>query len=226
MGTRVYYTLISSLPPLPRFDQAERLPITRERLQERGGMLEPEDAELLERAAAFLAWQRQPAARTDQNMVADFQRMADLIDHPTIWALFEFPINQRTVMAALRRRHRGLPAPAAGEPWGVGPLVRHVEKNWDDSNFKLGAMYPWISQAREYLQAGEAVALERLLKNLLWDRVDRSIQPYDFGFEAVLAYLLKWDIVQQWLSYDVEAAKARFEELVVEVTSEAERFLD
>ena len=220
MGSQPYYTLLASLPPLPRFDRAVRLPITRERLRRRYSMLTPEDAALFEHAAAFLAWQRQTAIRTDEEMIASFKKMEEQMAHPALQSFFEYPIDQRTIMAALRRRHRGLPTPAAGEPWGVGRFVRHIENNWDDPYFKLSAVYPWIQQARYNLESGETLALERLLENVLWDHVDRSVQPYDFGFQAVLAYVIKWDILNQWLSYNVEEAKERFEELVAEVTDE------
>jgi hypothetical protein len=220
MVNQPYYTLLASLPPLPRFDRAERLPITRERMQQRLSMLAPEDVELFEYAAAFLAWQRQTATRTDEEMIASFKRMEEHIAHPALQSFFEFPIDQRTIMAALRRRHRGFPGPAPGEPWGVGRYVRHIENNWDDPYFKLSAVYPWIARARTHLEAGETLALERLLKNVLWDYVDRSVQPYDFGFQAILTYIIKWDILNQWLSYNIEDAKVRFGELVVEVTDE------
>ncbi|MCP4874430.1 MAG: DUF2764 family protein, partial [Gammaproteobacteria bacterium] len=130
------------------------------------------------------------------------------------------------IMAALRRRFRDLPAPAPGEPWGVGRYVNHIERNWDDPHFKLNAVYPWIVQARIHLEAGETLALERLLKNTLWDHVDRSVPSYEFGFSAVLTYIIKWDILHRWLSYDIENAKARFEELVTEVTDEQPRLFD
>jgi len=220
MRRRVYYTLMASLPPLPRFDQAERLPISRERLQARRRMLEPEDESLLEASVAFLAWEREPAHRTDQDRAQELKRLGELSGHPGLWSLLEFPVNQRTVLAALRRRYRGRPAPVSGEPWGAGPLVRHLEKHWDDPDFKLRALYPWIPEARGHLESGEALALERLRLNLLWDRLDRSPYAHDFGLEAFLLYFLKWDMVQRWLSYSGQGAAARFEELVMEVTGE------
>ena len=226
MGNQLYYTLLASLPHLPRFDQAERLPVTRERLRQRNSMLTPEDAALLERAAEFIDWQRQTATRTDEEMIAAFGRLQEQLAHPTLQSFFEFPINQRTIMAALRRRHRGFPAPSHGEPWGVGQYVRHIENNWDDPHFKLNAAHPWIIQARVHLEAGETLALERLLKNVLWDHVDRSVEPYDFGFRAVLAYIIKWDILDRWLSYNVEDAETRFQELVAEVTDEQQQRVD
>jgi hypothetical protein len=221
-----YYTLIASLPPLVRYDRAERLPINPERLQQRLRMLEPEDADVVERATAFLAWERHPAERTDSEMVASYTRLAALIDHPALTAMFEFPINQRTIMVALRRRHRGRPVPAADELWGVGPLVRHIVRNWDHPDFRLASLYPWIPEARAHVEAGEALALERLLMSVNWDWVDRLAQGNEFGFEKVLAYLFKWHILQRWLSYDSEAAKARFEELITGVIDEKERLFE
>jgi hypothetical protein len=227
MGRRhYYYTLIASLPWLPRFDQAERLPITRERLQERLKMLEPDDAEVVERAAAFLAWQRHPAERTDHDVIVKYHRMMEVITHPTLSILVEEVVDQRTIMVALRRRHRGLPAPAASDPWAVGRWTGSIERNWDVPDFKLSIFYPWLPQAKAYLESGEALALEKFLMDLAWDRIDRLAQESDFGFESVLAYLFKWDMLQRWLSYNAEAAQARFEELVLEVTDEYEQLFN
>ena len=226
MGSQPYFTLLASLPPLPRFDQTDRLPITRERLQLRRSMLTADDLELFDRAAEFLAFQRQTATRTDQEMISNYNEMEKRIALPTLQSIFNFPIDQRTIMAALRRRFRGMPAPTAGEPWGVGRYVNHIERNWDHPDFKLGVVYPWISQARAHLEAGETLALERLLKNTLWDHADRSVPAYEFGFSAVLVYIIKWDILELWLSYNIEDAKERFEELVTEVTDEQPKIFE
>lgn len=221
-----YYTLIASLPPLPYFERAERLPINQERLAERLRMLEPEDAEVVERTSAFLAWDRQPVTRTDRDLVADYQRLMALIDQTPLMRLIGFGIDLRTIMAALRRRQRGLPLPAGGEPWGVGQWVRHIERYWDDPHFKLVAVYPWITQVREYLAGGEILALEQLLMKLIWEQADRFALGNEFGFDAVLAYIFKWNILQRWLAYDYQAAKIRFDELLAEVTDAHERLLD
>ena len=226
MGSQSYITLLASLPPLPRFDQAERLPITRERLRQRLSMLTPDDAQLFEHATEFLAWQRQTATRTDQEMIANFKKMEEHIAQPKLRSIFDFPIDQRTIIAALRRRFRGLPAPTSGEPWGVGRYVSHIERNWEDPHFRLSAVYHWIPQARTHLETGETLALERLLKNTLWDHVDRSVPAYEFGFSAVLVYIIKWDILDLWLSYNIEDAQVRFNELVTEVTDEQPKIFD
>jgi hypothetical protein len=221
-----YYTLIASLPWLPHFERAERLPISEKRLTEKLQMLSPRDTIVVERLIAFWEWRRHPTERTDAEMVERYHQMMEVITHPILRDLVSFTIDLRTIMVALRCRHRGKPAPSPGDPWGVGQWVSYIEKHWDDADFKLGNMHPWIDQARTYLEQGDSLALERFLTEQLWTHVDRSIQSYDFGFGSVLAYLFKWRLLQQWLSYDVEAAKARFEDLVSEVMNEHQQLFN
>lgn len=213
-----YYTLIASLPPLPRFDRAERLPINRVRLQQRLKMLQPKHAQVVERASAFLEWQHHPAKVTDADMVADYERLMTAIEGSALKAMIQFPVDVRTIMVALRRRHRGLPRPLPNEPWGVGQWVAPIRRSWEEVNFKLAPIYPWIPRARDLLEGGETLALERLLLGLLWDWMDHFAEGKEFGFEAVLAYLFKWDTIERWLSYDPGPAKARFDQLLAEVT--------
>lgn len=224
MRNKGYYTLVTSLPHLPRFDKADRLPITRERLIQRLKMLDPEDYKLAELVAEFLAWRRQPPGRTNAEMLSIYNQGVNLIfESKLLKSLFELPINQKTIITALRRREKGLPRPAPGEAWGVGPLVPHIEHHWDKPFFKLQNTYPWIVQAQTYLHEGELLKLEYLLANLTWNKLEFVLIKNYFGFEVVVAYLLKWDILQQWLSYNTEEAKTRFDELVLETINEYEK---
>lgn len=224
MKNKGYYTLVASLPHLPRFDKADRLPISRERLLQRLKMLDSEDYKLAEIAAEFIAWRRQPVGRTNAEILSIYNRGVNLIfESKLLKPLFELPINQKTIMTALRRREKGLPRPNSGELWGVGPLVQHIEHNWDKPFFKLHSLYPWITQAQTYLHEGELLKLEYLLAQLTWNRLEFVLIKNYFGFEVIAAYLLKWDILQQWLSYNIEKAQARFDELVLETIDEYEQ---
>ena len=217
MTGQPYYTLLASLPPLPRFDRIKRLPISKERLQQRLRMLDSNDARLLERAAAFLTWEKDAQSLTDREMVKRYEKMADLVSNSALEALFDFPINQRTVMVALRRRHLGFGPPTDKEAWGVGRYVRHIERNWDAPHFKLAGVYPWLAEAKGYLEDEDVLNLDRLLKNMLWEHLDRSVPAFDFGFRAVMSYRMKWDMVDQWLTHDVQKAGDRFNALVKEM---------
>lgn len=215
-----YYTLVASLPWLPRFDKAERLPISEKRLGARLAMLEPEDAEVVKRARAFMEWRNHPTTRTDEEMIARYHSMYSAIQDPVLRDLVEFEADQRTIMAALRRRYAGRPAPGVGEAWGIGKWVGYLERNWDADDFNLGKIYPWIHEARTYIEDGNPLALNRMLTMRMWQYIELTTQGNEFGFEVVLAYLFKWYILQEWLCHDIEAAKPRFENLVVEVMDE------
>lgn len=186
-------------------------------------MLEPEDLNLAETAAEFIAWRRHPIGRTNAEMISIYNKGVNSIFESTLLKpLFELPINQRTIMTALRMKEKGMPCPNPKEPWGAGSLVKPIEHHWDHPYFKLNFSYPWIIQAQSYLKRGEILKLEYLLKNLVWNKLDYLLFKNYFGFEVVIAYLLKWDILREWLTYDKPAAKARFEELVMETINEYE----
>src|SRR6266851_8925466 len=71
-----YCMLISSLPTLPPRFEVDRLPITLERLQGRLRLLEPEDADAINRMLDILAWSRQVVEATDAAVV---KRYGDLM---------------------------------------------------------------------------------------------------------------------------------------------------
>lgn len=224
MKSKGYYTLVTSLPHLPRFDKADRLPITRERLLQRLKMLDSDDYKLAERVAEFISWRRQPIGRTNAEIISIYNQGVNLIfESKLLKPLLELPVNQKTIITAMRRREKGLSRPDPGELWGVGPLVPHIEHHWDKPFFKLQSAYPWVVQAENYLHEGELLKLEYLLANLIWNKLDFMLIKNYFGFEAVMAYLLKWDILQQWLSSHTEEAKTRFDELVLETINEYEQ---
>jgi hypothetical protein len=221
MGSRSYYTLMASLPLLPRIEKAKILPINEVRLRERLTMLKEDDAILVGETVRFLRWQRQPVQRSDEEIVRLFERiLKKLADHDTIAGMVELRMDLRTIMAALRRRHRNIPKPTKSETWGAGNWVRHIEQNWDDPDFKLNYVFPWIPKARLYLEKEETVKLEKHMMTIVWDRAEQLAWENPFNFDALIAYLFKWDILHRWLSNDNLAAKDRFKSLILEVISE------
>jgi len=221
-----YYTLVASLPPLPRYDRAERVPINRVRLFERLKMLRPEDAEVVEHVYAFLGTGHLPVVPGDREIVAHHERLKESRPDATFWAVLEFPIDVKTVVTALRRRRLGHPCPAEGEPWGIGRLTGPIRRNWEQPDFRLSGAHPWVPRVRASMESGDALALQKLLFDLTWNHVDRVSQGLTFSFDAVLAYLYKWDLIDRWISYDAEAAGVRFEELLMEAMDGKEHLFD
>ena len=66
----------------------------------------------------------------------------------------------------------------------------------------------------------DAIALERLLMDAAWQRLAAMEALSPFGFERVIAFVFKWYMVKRRLSYDADASKDRFQELISEVIRE------
>lgn len=219
-----YFTLLASLPALPDFETARRLPINRQRLDRRLEMLSPGDRAEAARAEDFLTWQRQPDHRTDDEVMTIHERVRRDAQSPTLRRLVHAQVRRRTIQAALRRRHAGHPPPEPDSRLGLPEVLQTVRRNWNRSDFGLGAVHRWIEPMVDCLRAGEVLRLERLLMRNSWDRLEAMMarERPRFSFEAVLIYLFQWDILSRWVAYDATRAQARFEALVEEALDDVE----
>lgn len=208
-----YYQLVASLPFLPRPRQAERLPINEPRLEQRLNLLPPEDREIVMELQKFIRWQNHDLADDEAAVGANYQKLRERNHHPAVRAAIDFRMNLRTVMAALRRRHRGESDPPSNSNWGAGKWVRHIETNWNHPDFRLAPVFPWLPQVRDHLEKGETRQLEELAMNLAWEDLEKTALNKPFGLEAVIAFLFKWDILKRWLSYQEEAAREQFDQI-------------
>lgn len=215
----MYYDLIASLPHLPHFERADRLPITRPRLEQRLRLLTPAHAEQLARAQSLVRWRPDRLrGKTDAAQVADYDALMASPLEPPLREYVAFRMDQQTLLAALRRKRSGLGAPGIATPWGVGPRVLPIRLRWDEPDFGLALLYPWLPQARDLLEGGNAQGLERLLMNGAWRRLARHAEHDMFGFEAVFSYFFQWDILRAWLACDADKAQTRFRDLIDQVT--------
>lgn len=214
-GTR-YYMLMASLPPLPAVFTREQTPISRLRLDRRLTMLEPDDREELVRIERLMWWDRMPLGTSDHEIL---DRAADVIPHirsGTLREVASWRLELRTVVAALRRRALGRPAPAPDERWGYGRWVRRIVKGWTLPDFGLGGVLPWVRELARLLDAGDSLGFERELLGLSWRHMSRAAEGHWFSFEAVALYVLRWDVIARWTDYDGPRAAARFRRLVAD----------
>ena len=186
-------------------------------------MLSPEDAQQLRLAEHLVEWQRQPITRTSEQVAEKYKRALPQIHDACLREFVEYRMAQRTALVVLRRRKLGLPIPDKDEVWGVGPWLRLMTDSWDRNDLGLSHLLPWIGEASLLLEAGSAMQLERLLMDAVWTRLGRIAERSPFGFEPIIGFVFRWDILQRWLSYDAEKAKVRFQELVTEVTREQQQ---
>ena len=215
-SSKKYYTLIGSLPALPRhFEEAERVPISRLQLADRLKMLAPDDADVIEQMADFLAWERQPMERTDDEVFEHFEQFMKTVPDRFAREFIRRTMTIRTIIGALRRRRWGLDPPS-----GLSPITSQIARYWNHADFHLGAKFPWIAEVDVLLQGDSPFDLERKLLNIVWNYAKRLADQFHFTFEAIVLYLIRWEIVYRWTTRDADAGREKFEQLVSEAMGE------
>lgn len=213
-----YVTVVASLPHLPYFATAGRLPLSRLRLEQRLRMLEADETRQVYLAENLAGW-RLTAGKlgSGKSSMARIKNTLQAIEQPVLREFVQYRLEIQTVLAALRIRHMGRNPQQYSETWGVGRWVKHIEAHWEAPDFHLGAAYPWLLEAGNLLATADAIALERLLMDVVWRKLARLGDLNPFGFEAITAFVFKWDILQAWLLRDAVTAKQRFQKLIDEV---------
>jgi len=208
--------LLSSLPALPHFTRARALPISAERLHTRLGMLARDDAESLNRAWEFVRWRRGASAASDAQLVERFERLGDSPGERLVRDCVRPRLEVATVLAALRRRCDGETAAPAAH-WGIGDVATMISRRWSHPDFGLAQRLPWLPRARTLLEQGDFLALERLVAAVAWEQLEVIDRGSTYALRNVIVYLLKWDILDRWLSMDAAHAAARFDWLLEQV---------
>ncbi len=211
-----YYALVASLPRLVHFEQAEYVPVTRKQLESRLRALAPDHLHQIHAASALLRWRNQPANRTAKDLAAHYGRVMAIVTEPALHEFVELVVGQRTAVAALRMRRRG-ETPQPGDTWGAGRWTRNIQAHWDDEDLGMGAVFPWLGQARQLVAAQDALGIERLLSEVAWSKLTEIEGRTAFGFERIIGFVFKWELVTRWLGFNAESAKTRFQELLAEV---------
>ena len=209
-----YVTLMASLPPIGPLFEAQQPPISPLKLDSRLKMLTAKDARRLTQIASLISWRQQPMERSDAQFMAEAKRFFEEVYSPSLRAIMTYRLDVRTILAGLRRRHRGESSPPIGQAWGVGNWVNYIERHWTEPGFHLEVMFPWVLEAENLLYENDSLALERLQFAIHWKMLDRVGAGHYFDFEAVIIYVLRWSLVQRWTTYDGEAAVERFRQLV------------
>jgi hypothetical protein len=215
-----YVMLMSALPSHKRLFTEKQTPISRLRLERRLSMLSDDHRQMLSEIEQLAQWDYLSHERSDHELVHAARDFIETLPDETLKQLVTHRLELRSIIAALRRRKKGLPAPDLNEAWGIGPWVGVISRNWRDPLFNLAQPFPWIAQAVKLFEQGNSLGLERLLLERHWRELDRQSEGHYFDFVAVVIYLLKWDITARWSQFNGDKADHRFERLLNEGLSD------
>jgi len=208
-----YVMLICSLPFHGPLFGARHTPLSRLRLEQRLRVLEPEDADTLRRLTEILDFIHHSMDLTDAELVRRTRVLEGELT-PFLGEVLRFRMEMRTLLAAQRRRRRGETSPPRDPAWGYGRWVGHIERHWHEPGFRLERVFPWVTDAERLLRADDSLGLERLKLAVTWAHLDRASEGHWFDFEAVVIYVLRWDLIARWTGQDGQAALERFDGLV------------
>lgn len=215
-----YVTLVSSLPAhLPNLFAAKQTPISRIRLDQRLAMLAPQDRRDLGLIEDVIQWSRIQENPSDADLIGKANRVMEEVESDFLRQIVLRRLELRTVVSALRHKHQGLPLPSDDRAWGYGRWQRVIRRHWNEPDLGMQRVFPWVAEADRLLGEHNACGLEKLLLTYVWDYYGQIAGGHYFDFEAVVVYVLRWNVIERWARYDGADASERFDRLV-------ERMLD
>ena len=210
-----YAMLMASLPPHPMsMWDLKNKPITRLHLERRLSLLNDQDKQQLLEIESILHWAKMNDENSDAEISIEADRVTQSITNPLLQKTIRWRMELRTIISAIRRRKLGKDVPAKDERWGYGQVVPFIRQNWQVDDFSLGHRFVWIKTANTLFVTEQSVELEKLLLNLSWQHYESIGHTHYFDFEAVVIYVLRWNIVNRWSQCNEEIAMRQFEELV------------
>jgi len=214
MGSEKYITLMASMPALSTPFAARELPLSRLGLAARLRLLDDDDAQLLDRIQHVMVWERIDISLPAAEIIRLVDEVMATLDSETLRAVVRERFELRTVLAALRRRRRGEPPPPVDLAWGYGRFANHIRRNWTRPHFGLRRAMPWLGEVRELHDVGSTLRLDQVISRVAWQSLVEAHRAHEFSFDAVVLYVLKYDMIARWLGRSAPRARKRFDELV------------
>ncbi|MDD2739102.1 MAG: DUF2764 family protein [Methylomonas lenta] len=209
-----YTLLLSSLPVQPAELFTSKLPvISRIQLDNRLAVLDAEDTADLARIEGLLHWSKMQEW-DDATIINRGQSELALIRSSFLRDIVSWRLELRTLLTALRRRHAGESITPSDIFYGFGDHLQFIRRNWQKPDFGLGNTLPWLKQANQLITENKPQNLDKLMLELNWKHYARLSLGHYFDFPAVALYVLRWDLINRWVSYDKDRALLRFNELI------------
>ena len=210
-----YTLLLSSLPVQPAdLFSTKILPISRIQLDKRLSLLDAQDAEDLVRIESLLHWSKMRESDDDETIITTGLAELANVRSQFLRDIVLWRLELRTLLTALRRKHAGETLPPTEPFYGFGNRLHLIRSNWQKPDFGLGQALPWLKQAQQLMADNQTLALDKLMLSLSWQHFNRLSRGHYFDFPAVVLYVLRWDLIHRWVSYDQDRALLRFNELV------------
>ncbi|MFC3909123.1 DUF2764 family protein [Legionella dresdenensis] len=222
--TSQYYTVVCSLPRMNTQFQIQETPISRLQLEKRLKLL-PEEQYTLALTVESLVW---TSWFKPQQSVAElrpaFQRVMDtqsvFLGDTLLW-FFDL----RSILAALRLRNEKRELPLNAQECWITRWNHKLLANWHEPDFGLQAIYPWLPKVAHDIAQKDTIAVEEFLLSYIWQHLAIVESGHYFDFEAIIIYLLRWNIIHYWSQFNKDYALKQINELAQIILNKQQKII-
>lgn len=208
-----YFTLLTSLPHLPRLGESTLLPISRLALERRLTMLsEPDAAQMALVESIYFSDYAQLALMADKQIVTHWHQQLEKVESETLKARLVYQLELRTLLAALRYRDQGDHHPEQFS--GMGRWGAFIKQHWYEPFFTLDSLYPQLQTVAGLSKQGKIQKASQLLDQMLWQDLFMSEKQQGFCFDAIACYVLRWGLIDRATREESTQALSTFEQQI------------
>ncbi|WP_026973363.1 DUF2764 family protein [Aliagarivorans marinus] len=214
MADKAYHSLLASLPHIDSLFDSKQTPISRFQLERRLSALNFDERALLDDIEKLMHWDNEEKEQMGEaELIRHTNRILGRVNSPALKELINWRLDMRTAIAALRRKRAGQKAPSEPQ-WSFGTRYEFIRRNWNVPYFNLQHTFPWLPDIARAMEEGQSFEAEKILLGAVWQHLTTMASKQRFSFEAVVIYVLRWNLVLRWTTYDREQAIVRFDQLV------------
>ncbi|CDZ78968.1 hypothetical protein BN59_03283 [Legionella massiliensis] len=210
--TTQFYMVASALPRMPASFKVEAPPISRIQLEKRLKLLPAENLALAY-ALEYLLWQSWFMPQKSFSSTKEAYIKLLKTDSPFIHKTVHWFMDLRSLFAALRLRKEKKAPPANPQECWLSHWNHQLIQHWDEPDFGLKGVYPWLSKVASDLEKEDTSAVEEFLLDYIWHYLSIIELRHYFDFEALMIYLLRWNLIHYWSKFNSNLAD-NFDELV------------
>jgi len=120
----------------------------------------------------------------------------------------------RTLVAAVRYKHYQPERAISARNLVLTAFRQDILRNWQQADFGLRYRFPWLVEINHLIEQKHYWQLEQYLLKLAWQHYERQSQGHYFDFEAVVIYVLRWEVRHRLSQYEGQKARQRFMEIL------------
>lgn len=198
-----FYMVVSSLPRLGGDFKIEQVPISRMQLEKRLKLL-PEVHSSLLFSIEHVLWK---SWFEYENTVAALRQAWIKLSHTDsvfLHELMDWYLDFRSIIAALRLRHRQKEVPEQVDDLWITRWSHKIVQHWSEPDFGLKSVYPWLPELALDVAKEDTLRVEAFFLKHFWTYLLQKESEHSFDFEALVIYLLRWNIVDYWSGFGKE----------------------